>query len=571
MSGSSAAAIATTKVGRNEPCPCGSGKKFKQCCQAKDVRDGLPPGAAEPHPPASNHDLKALAHAAQEHCVAGRWVATIPLLAEIARLKPNSAQAHYDLGLSFLRCGRLAEAADALERAVELRPGFRAALSQLAYALEHAGKEPEAGLAYRKLSRLADSPLERLHYSAKALATEGKLEEAEKELRRLLALAPERAATRVHLGMLLSDRGLFGDAAREFAQAIDSVPGAFEKLTAVKRVTENDRPLLDRMRALADEPDRDASSQIAIHFGLGKAFDDLGRHAEAIRHYEAANGLRARSARLDRAALARRYDSIIALYKAKSLKRVAQSLAKPARPEDDMPVFIVGMPRSGTTLVEQILSSHPAVAAAGELPFWKARLAGWALSATGFPDCAALSKAAEDYRALLRGIGPEALRVTDKAPTNFELLWAIRLACPDARIIHCRRHPVDTCLSIFFSNFWAHQDYACDRGDLAYFYRQYKRLMDHWRSVLPPERFAEVDYETLIADREAETRRLVDFIGLEWDDACMTPERNRRSVKTASAWQARQPVYKTSVERWRRYEPWLGELRELMPAGARDS
>ena len=159
--------------------------------------------------------------------------------------------------------------------------------------------------------------------------------------------------------------------------------------------------------------------------------------------------------------------------------------------------------------------------------------------------------------------------MTDKQPINFELLWLIRLAFPDARIVHCRRHPVDTCLSIYFTNFWAHQnDYACDRGDLVFYYRQYERLMDHWRRVLPPDRFTEVDYETLVADREAETRRLVAFIGLDWDDACLAPERKRRAVKTASVWQARQPVYKTSVERWRRYEPWLGELRELLPEPA---
>jgi Sulfotransferase family len=149
-------------------------------------------------------------------------------------------------------------------------------------------------------------------------------------------------------------------------------------------------------------------------------------------------------------------------------------------------------------------------------------------------------------------------------PRNFELLWLPRLALPNARIIHCRRHPIDTCLSNYFADFWA-QDYAWDRGDLVFFYRQYQRQMDHWRKLLPANRFIEVDYEALVADREAETRRLVAFVGLEWNDACLAPERNARLIKTASKWQARQPVYKTSVDRWRHYEPWLGELRELAP------
>ena len=155
---------------------------------------------------------------------------------------------------------------------------------------------------------------------------------------------------------------------------------------------------------------------------------------------------------------------------------------------------------------------------------------------------------------------------------NFGLLGLIQCALPAARVIHCRRHPVDTALSIYFSNFGARHAYAVDRGDIVAFYRHYERMMDHWRSVLPADRFTEVRYETMVADREAETRRLVAFLGLEWDDACMAPEKNRRPVKTASVWQARQPVYKTSVERWRRYEPWLGDLRDLLPgAGADDA
>jgi hypothetical protein len=156
--------------------------------------------------------------------------------------------------------------------------------------------------------------------------------------------------------------------------------------------------------------------------------------------------------------------------------------------------------------------------------------------------------------------------VTDKAPPNVELLGVISLAFPNARIIHCQRRPIDTCLSIYFTNFSERREWAWNRGDLVFFYRQYERLMDHWRRALPTNRLIEVEYETLIASQEAETRRLIAFCGLDWDDACLAPDRNQRVVKTWSMWQARQPVYNTSVERWRRYEPWLGELRELLPA-----
>ncbi len=510
--------------------------------------------------------LQALFLAATQHWDGGRWAEAISLFQEIVRLDPMSPQARYDLGVACLSVGRLAEAAASLERAVELKPGFDSALSQLAFAFLRQGREPEALLVYRRLSQTAEDPLARLHFSALALEMEGKREEGENELRRLIALAPGLAKPRALLGEFLSKRGELEEAARHLSQAAEVFPPAFEQPTAVKRMTEADRPLMDRMRLLAERPHLDMTLKIRLEFGLGKAFDDLGDYAEAVRHYEAANGLKAMSARLDRRALAAKYNNIISSFTSEALQRARQALPGPAGSGDDLPVFIVGMPRSGSTLIEQILSSHPLVAAGGELSFWVDRLRGWSASGVTSLDAGALFKAAEDYRAELRRIGPKALRVTDKRLWNFELLWLIRLALPDARIIHCRRHPIDTCLSIFFANFSAREDYAWNRGDLVFFHRQYERLMDHWRRALPPSRFTEVQYETLIADREAETRRLIAFCGLDWNDACLRPERNGRVVKTSSLWQARQPVYTTSVGRWRRYAPWLGELRELLPA-----
>ena len=307
-------------------------------------------------------------------------------------------------------------------------------------------------------------------------------------------------------------------------------------------------------------------ARISLHFGLGKAFNDLAEYGEAMRHYDAANGLRARTMRLDLPALVRLYDDIIRAFPGETLERAGRPEPAPAG-ACELPVLIVGMPRSGTTLVERIVSAHPAVAAGGELPFWSTRIRNMQIGLGPISDAAALSKAAEDYGAVLRRIDAHALRVTDKAGANFEGLGLIRLAFPDAQIIHCRRHPIDTALSIYFSNFGGHA-FANDRGDIVFFYRQYEKLMDFWRSVLRPDRFTEVEYERLVADREMQTRRLIDFLGLSWDEACMTPERNARAVQTASVWQARQPVHETSVERWRRYKSWLGELKELMPRGA---
>lgn len=234
-----------------------------------------------------------------------------------------------------------------------------------------------------------------------------------------------------------------------------------------------------------------------------------------------------------------------------------------------MPLFIVGMPRSGTTLVEQILSSHPEIAAGDELAFWGDRAHTYRMSAAGQIDPAWVGTAARDYQALLRGISSTARRVTDKRPQNLNVLALIHTVFPHARIIHCQRHPVDTCLSIYFQNFTRKMDFAFDLNDHAAYYRQYLRLMAHWRTVIPADRFLEVQYEDLVSDPEPISRKMIEFCGLDWDDVCLHPERNRRTVRTASVWQARQPVYRASVARWRNYEPWLGPLRELLPEADR--
>ena len=222
------------------------------------------------------------------------------------------------------------------------------------------------------------------------------------------------------------------------------------------------------------------------------------------------------------------------------------------------------MPRSGTTLVEQILSRHPDVAAGGELMFWGERVASFRVSASDGIDPAWVRNAAQDYRSLLTSISSTARRVTDKRPNNFQLIGFIHAVFPRARIIHCVRHPVDTCLSIYFQSFARRMDFAYDRDDLVSSFRQYQRLMAHWRNLLPEDRFLEVKYEELVSNPDKITRGMVRFCGLEWNDACLHSEHNKRAVRTASVWQVRQPVYKTSVARWRNYEPWLGAFQSLL-------
>jgi hypothetical protein len=228
------------------------------------------------------------------------------------------------------------------------------------------------------------------------------------------------------------------------------------------------------------------------------------------------------------------------------------------------PVFVVGMPRSGTTLTEQILASHPAIFGAGELPFWKSaspKVAESALDPTAHGRV--LGESAEDYLRLLSGLNPDAERVVDKMPANFAHLGMIHAALPNARIIHMRRNPIDTCLSIYFQNFHIAHSYTNDLDDLAHCYAEYLRVMSHWRSLLPNGTLLDVPYESLVNDQELWSRKIIDFVGLPWNPACLEFHRTVRRVSTFSKWQVRQKISKSSVERWRHYAPFIEPLTRL--------
>jgi hypothetical protein len=325
-----------------------------------------------------------------------------------------------------------------------------------------------------------------------------------------------------------------------------------------RKLTADDGPLVARMNAALGRSNLTPRDRKLLHFALGKAHDDMGNDKEAMQNFEAGNRYRALGGRLERGALTQYVDRLI-----EATPPGYRDRQPDPGVEDPTPILIVGMPRSGSTLTEQILSSHPEIAAGGEQGFWGARCAAHEdiSGLTSTPE--ATRRLADDYLAALRAFGRDAKRVTDKMLANFTLLGVIHRVFPNATIIHCRRHPIDTALSIFTTHFEANVNYASDRGDIVFFTRQYLRLMAHWRRVLPADRFVEVDYEALVADPERHARRLITACGVEWNDACLELHRNTRKIATASFWQARQPIYRTSVERWRRYEPWLGELREL--------
>jgi tetratricopeptide (TPR) repeat protein len=576
-------------------CPCGSGLRFEHCCKNRQVglrgaRLRAPVGA----PPAAGRTRRLRARAI-ESWNSGSTSEALLAFRQLAEIEANNPDAHNDLGLALAGVGRLQEAVESFDRALALRPAMTAAQENLASTYDQLGRETAAADAYRKLAELTANRVDRGCALARALQLEGQLDEATELLRDLISANPGGQRARVLLGLLLLDRGEFAEAESLLVQAIDDFPDVFQHLAASRRMREDDRPLIDRMIAGVESVRLTELQRASIQFGLGKAFDDLGDYEKAMSWYDAANASRQAASRLDRQGLLAHYEGLTRHY-AEAAGGVRAS--GEGDPQSDLAVLIVGMPRSGTTLIEQILSAHPAVAAGGELPFWSEKTSEWLSGAQGFngpapdvqnsvamapappvaqraalatlaqlaqrakPDAArTLRQQGRDYISVLRGIGPTARRVTDKSPYNFERLGQILTALPKARIIHCRRHPVDTCLSMYFANFKGRQ--AWSKADIAFQYQQYRRLMAHWRDVLPSDSLLEIDYEDVVQDREAVTRRLLAFCGLEWDDACLAPEQNRRAVRTASLWQARQPIYRTSLARWRNYAPWLGAFQEL--------
>lgn len=530
--------------------------------QLLTIQHGPQPGidalqAAEPGVGGHQRKARQLGAVAARRLAAGKAGEAIALLQQIVRLQPQDSAAHHSLARALDSAGQAPAAIDAYKRAIELQPDRISAIVRLAELQLLAGSRAAAEASFRAAAAaMAGTDAGRVN-AARAAILAGAYDEAETELRAVIAGDAENGEALATLGKLLADTGRLDEAAASYERAAGldrNLAVAWYGYALNRRFSPADLPLIARIRACLDRKNLPPDHRMALHFALGKALDDVGDYAEAARHFEIANRADQAAHKLDRSSLARRIDRIIAGSPAGFLDR---------RPDfathDETPVLIVGMPRSGTTLVEQILSSHPAVAAGGELTYW---------GDTGYDllDGNARTETARrlsgDYLAILRRIAPQAARVTDKLPFNYQRLGLIRQVLPQAYVVHCRRNPVDTCWSIYTTYF---RSRLADRGDLVFFYRQYERLMAHWRQVLPAGRFLEIDYEALVTDPEPVTRQLIAFCGLEWHEACLAPHRNSRPVTTASVWQARQPIHRGSVARWRHYEPWLGELRTLLP------
>jgi tetratricopeptide (TPR) repeat protein len=491
----------------------------------------------------------------------GRVTEAIAALQSAVASNPRYADAHFRMGIALEKLGDLGGAIAAYDRATKLLPTLAEAWFRAGALVHTLGHRDEAIACFRRAAETAAKTSYGRLGKARALLIEDRNQEAERVLREALVADPENAMAYDLLGNLLSEVGRFDEARACFERAISIAPllaGSYYELVRCRRVTSNDDGLLQQMEAALATPGLEATQRHRLHLAIGKVADDLGDYALAMQHFDAADTVRRGSGSFDSAVFSIEVDRLIARCTPEWIAR-ANELGS----GDATPVLIIGMPRSGTTLVEQIVSMHPEVGAGGELNFWNERGIAWHRSAEARDERSFLAKAAADYLGVLHGVAPRSARVTDKMPFNF--LWAglIHLAFPDALIIHCRRDAVDTALSIHQTHF--HPSLAFPTGglELVEYFRVYQRLIEHWRKVLPAEHFIEVDYEDLTSAPEPVIRRIIAACGLTWNDACLRPESNPRAVKTPSKWQTRQPIYRSSVARWRRYEPWLGPLRAL--------
>ena len=544
----------------------------------------LQPDSAEAHNNLANTH-KRLGHLAQAQTHYQRALA----------LHPNYAEAHSNLAFLLAGQGCFDEAADAARMAIEINPHLVDAYLNLAevevsrmrygealrwlealqsFAPQHSGALAARAQVLKKLERndealacahqalvAAPDNANAHHTLGQMLQALGRHEAALEAFDRAVALpgtVTEEAL--IARATLFMESGNKEEAVAAFEQTLQAFPGSTRAMAArsdTKTYQAGDTDITAMEAALVQTAKPVINEQMGLHFALGKAYLDTGHSERAFFHMHKGNALKRATFSYDAAATGSWMRQIAATFTAALMARF-----KDAGATSTLPVFILGMPRSGTTLVEQILASHPDVHGAGELSALRLAIE----QAGVFPGSVAewtaddLARIGRDYLSRVEGLAPGALRLVDKMPANFFYAGLIPLILSGARIIHCRRDPVDTCLSCYSKNFAGEQLFCYQLDELGQFYCDYQALMASLRQVLPAERFLEVDYEAVVDDLEGEAKRLIAFVALPWNEACLSFHKTRRVVRTASVSQVRQPIYATSKGRWRHHADHLGPL-----------
>jgi tetratricopeptide (TPR) repeat protein len=531
------------------------------------------------------------------HLAQRQVAASNQTLGDAPAVRPDRAKARqlFTRGNKMLEQGAYGDAAALLEEGIKLDPKHAEAINNLGSALSYLGRYRLAENCFREAMAIKPNFPEPHANLGVLLRQRSYLVDSEAFLRRALKLKPNDLDARVNLGLTLMFLGRMRDARACFTKVLKSAPrhvlalfgmgriatleGQFEEAeTTLKRVIEINPKMTNAWAALplarkmtkADGEWLKGAEEIAtsaihpmeeanLRFAIGKYYDDVNDFPQAFRNFKRGNELLKTAAEdYDRKGRSYFIDQTIRDYSRESISKIGAPGSPSAKP-----VFVLGMPRSGTSLAEQIIASHPAAHGAGELDYWAALNAKRSGLAQGILDEPTRSKVAEEYLRMLERFSSSATRIVDKTPVNSDFLGLIYSVFPNARVIYMQRDPIDTCLSCYFQQFLIGMNFTFDLSDLVHYYREHQRIMAHWRTVLPPGFILDVPYEELVADQEAWSRNMLDFIGLEWDPRCLEFHSNKRQVTTASAWQVRQKVYKSSVARWHNYENFIGPLKTL--------
>ena len=490
----------------------------------------------------------------------------------LVALSPNDVQAQVVLGLAYIGNGNDEQAIASFKRALELDPELVGAYHNMGIAYQRQENYEEAIAAFRRATELSPNLTEAIYHLAKCHLAVDQADEALLCAYKVIELAPNSRAGRqlvsdcsfaaVHgdhgiehirraiekdakaafphavLGSLLQEEGSFSEAESEIQTSINLQPNqgfAYYLLAHNRKIVEADRPTIEKIDEISRQSLSELEERQYIHFALGKAYDDLGEFEKAISHLDLAHEQepgKESDPKLEQHKLhAIRADGFIQAFS----KQVLQQFPETALDSIE-PIFIFGMPRSGTTLLEQIVSRHSTVGAAGELFFWRdhaRRIINLRQSALNPSE---LKLAGRKYLELIRSKAPGKLHVTDKFPSNYLYLGLLQMVFPNAKFIHARRHPLDICLSIYMRPFSTNQGLGRTRREIVDSYKAYRRSMDHWKDVMGADRFIEVEYEQLVQDPEHMTRNIIAKCGLEWEDACLTPQEGNRRVSIRLLW-----------------------------------
>jgi tetratricopeptide (TPR) repeat protein len=513
---------------------------------------------------------EACALAAEQHRL-GNFQAAADIYGLVLTKAPDQAEIHNNRGTVLQLLKQYKEALESYDRAIALKPDYANAHFNRGLALKNLNRSDEALASYdRALALIPDNA--EIHNSRGVLLQQmRRYDEAIDSYNRAIAAKPDHVLAHYNRGTVLLSQGNMAEAEKMFRKALalrPDFPGAWHSLAKMRHYQNPGDEEATQIRTLLDQPNISPEDREYLSFALGKIYDDCGRYDEAFEYFREANRIRNTFVSYQPEAVAKMTDDLIDVFNRDFLVQRRTFVSDSATP-----VLIVGMPRSGTTLLAQMLGNHPAIAIAGELKILDefasdprqlpGTVSAYPLAAKHLSPETVSRMASEYEKRLRRDVGDKGQYIIDKNPVNFKHLGFLSLLFSRARVIHCMRNPLDTCLSNYFQRFPLSLDYSFDLRNIGHFYREYYRLMEHWRKVVPLP-FIEVNYEDAVLDTEKTVRRVLDFLELEWDDHCLTPHTNPNPVETASEWQVRQPIYHHSVGHWRHYEAHLAPLKEML-------